>query len=160
MLCPRATFYLHLILVVLGLAADDDTSPVTGLSASGTLFRCEYDRSRCRALCDELSSSFHDERCLCLLVTLDDGAWLYCQLSSVSYVYPSFQQVGAFFQCLLACEYELSVAITNLVAVGILAVVHFREEQMVACFQTTVGAPYVFLLVVSAVSVVVIVTTA
>ena len=136
---------LHLRLVVLGLSADDDTTPVTGFALSGSLFRGEYDRSGGRALCDEFAAPLADERSLGLLVALDDGTRLDGQFGSVGDIDPSFQQIGAFLQGLLAGEYKFGITVADLVSLGILAVVHLAEEEMVTRLDSSVSSPGIFL---------------
>ena len=128
--------------VVRSLAAEDDAAPVTGLTATGSHLRGEDDRACLCAFGDELATWLGDEGSLGVLVALDDGARLDGQFSTVSDVHPSFEQVGAFLNSLLALEDEVLVAVADDDTVGIvLAVV--VEENVVAGLEATVGGPVV-----------------
>ena len=142
MLGTRATLYLLLSLVVLSLTAEDDATPVARLSAACSLFRCKDDRLCGCTLGDEFTATLCNECRLGLLVALDDSSRFDGELSTICNIYPSFEEISAFLQSLLACEDELLVAVTNLCSVGVLLIV-CSEENVVAGFQAAIGCPLV-----------------
>ena len=86
----RATFNLLLRSVGASLAAEDDAAPVARSAATGSLFRCEYNRLCLGALCYELSATLSYECSLGVLVALDYGSRFDGQFSAVGDVDPTF----------------------------------------------------------------------
>ena len=158
MLGAGATLNLHFLLVVLGLAAEDHTAPVTRPAAALGLLGGEHDRAGDCAMGEEFAATLHDEGGLGVFVALDDGAGLDGQFGSIANVDPALQEVGAFLQGLLALEDKLLVAISNFCSISVFLAI--GEEDVVASFQTTIGRPDVScgLATISTVVVVVVVT--
>lgn len=124
-LCAWTTLYLlcENAIVVWCLSAEDDTTPVAGLTMSRSLLRGEDDRSRLGAAGDKLAARLSDERSLRLFVTFDDCSRLYGQCCSVSNVNPSLQNICSLFQCRVTLEDKLLVAVTYLCSVRVVGTV-------------------------------------
>ena len=97
MLGTRTTLYLLLSLVVLSLAAENDATPVARLSAAGGLFRCKDDRLCGCTFGDEFAATLCDECRLGLLVALDDRSRFDGKLSTICNIYPSLEEISAFY---------------------------------------------------------------
>ena len=142
----RTTLDLHLFLVVSGLSTKDDATPVAGFSATLGLFRSKHDGLLCRALSNQFAATLSNEGSLGLLVALDHRTLFNGQFGAVSDINPTLQQVGAFLQCLFSCKHKFLVTIAYLTAFGVFTAIRFREQQMVAGPDSTIGGPNVVLL--------------
>ena len=111
MLGARTTLNLHLCLVVLCPAAEDNASPVAGFALSLWHLRGKHDRLCGGALCNQFSASFGYQGSLGLFVALDHSAWFNGQCGSVGNIHPAFEQIGAFLQGLVAGEHKFLVAV-------------------------------------------------
>ena len=105
---------LHRPLVVHTATAENDTAPIARPTAAGRHLGGEDDRLALRAFGPQLAARLYDERCLGLLVALDNRTRSQRQARTVGDIAPAFQQVGTFGKRVVALDLELLTSVADL----------------------------------------------
>ena len=131
MLRARTTLNLLFGLVILSLTTDDEASPVARTTLSLRHLRGKYDRLLSRALCIQFATTLYDKRCLRIFVAKDNRTRLDSKYCAICDIYPTAEEVFAFFKCLNAGEDKLIIAIADRIA----------KQQIISCTKTAIFAP-------------------
>ena len=131
MLRARTTLNLLFGLVVFSLTTDDEASPVARTTLSLRHLRGKYDRRIGLAFCIEFATALYDKCSLRIFVAEDNGTRFDGEYCAICDIYPSAEEVFAFFKCLNTSEDKLIIAVADCVA----------KQQVVGSTKTAIFAP-------------------